>query len=146
MPEVPLAAGDGECVGDCHLRGDRRGADRLEAQAMSRRSREQAVRFLTPHVFEPGPNEWRSDGRRGMSISRLLVLLRIFIEAPVFHELETLARRLSVTTRTVRRDLNVLHRAGFTFNVDYSSDQDRKRTMYQLAAQQLAHRTLARIA
>lgn len=74
-------------------------------------------------------------------IGRVFRLLRILVVEPRYHTLTALAARLDVSTRTVWRDIALLHGAGFTIDRDYQFGTNA--VMFQLAAQSLGAAALA---
>ncbi len=54
----------------------------------------------------------RKDSQRNVGLVRVLSMLRL-LQGYERHTINALAERFSVTTRTIRRDLDVLQRVGY---------------------------------
>ena len=72
------------------------------------------------------------NGQRNTAARRLFSLLDVLSDGHI-HEMHALAQRLSVTTRTIRRDVDVLVDCGFPVERDLVGDY-KLRTAFQLAA------------
>src|SRR4029434_9424430 len=86
---------------------------------MARPSAVQVALPVSP-AFQPASP---APSTRGRSFVRLFVVLQTMQRSRVGLTLEQLARETGVTTRTIRRDLDVLLEAGVPL-VDIAGDQD----------------------